>query len=114
MKRQSQLIVGAALVLSTVWSSMTFASEIDKSGNTKAATSRAEFCKNADDPNYFKSLLYNENNHLYNLNRGGIANGGVCWWHSMFSRSATFLAVYRPDLPHGTKDDGRSMRLYGS
>ncbi|HEX7675279.1 MAG TPA: hypothetical protein VF412_13980 [Bdellovibrio sp.] len=109
MKRQSQLIVGAALVLSTVWSSMTFASEIDKSGNTRAATSKAEFCKNADDPNYFKSLLYNENNHLASLNHGGIANGGVCWWHSMFSRSATFLAVYRPDLPRPSADQAHNI-----
>lgn len=31
-------------------------------------------------------------------NRGGIANGGVCWWHSRFQRAVWTLAEFRPEL----------------
>lgn len=31
-------------------------------------------------------------------NRGGLMNGGVCWWHSRFQRAAAYLVEFRPDL----------------
>ncbi len=30
-------------------------------------------------------------------NTGGIANGGVCWWHSRLQRSSFFLVKYAPE-----------------
>lgn len=36
-------------------------------------------------------------------NEGGIANGGVCWWHSRFQRSAWALAEFAPDQPRPTR-----------
>ena len=64
-----------------------------------AATSKEEFCRKAADPSYFKALLYDPHNKLGFTNYGGLMNGGVCWWHSRFQRSATYLTVFRPDLP---------------
>jgi hypothetical protein len=32
-------------------------------------------------------------------NAGGLANGGVCWWHSRFQRAAWYLAEFDPGAP---------------
>ena len=45
---------------------------------------------------YIKVKLYDSLNHIGFLNRGGIANAGVCWWHSRLLRNATFMAYYSP------------------
>lgn len=31
-------------------------------------------------------------------NRGGLFNGGVCWWHSRLQRSSAYLAEFKPEL----------------
>lgn len=36
-------------------------------------------------------------------NRGGLFNGGVCWWHSRLQRSSAYLADFKPDLPKPTQ-----------
>lgn len=76
---------------------------INKNG-AKPATSRKEFCAKAKDPDYFKSLFYARENQISFLNKGGLMNGGVCWWHSMLTRAAQYLTVYRPDLPKASSD----------
>jgi hypothetical protein len=65
-------------------------------GRITAAEKRA-FCDARLVPNGVQKLLYEKENHLTLYNRGGIANGGVCWWHSRFTRNAAYLAVFRPD-----------------
>ena len=35
-------------------------------------------------------------------NTGGIANGGVCWWHSRLQRSSFFLARFNPSASKPT------------
>lgn len=35
-------------------------------------------------------------------NDGGLANGGVCWWHSRLQRSSFFLARFNPSAPKPT------------
>ncbi len=82
--------------------SITYA-EINKSG-AKAATSRKEFCTNTKNKDYFKSLLYSRDNQIAFTNRGGLMNGGVCWWHSLLTRSAQYLTVYKPELPRPNSD----------
>jgi hypothetical protein len=37
--------------------------------------------------------------HLAFGNQPGDLKTGLCWWHSRFTRNATYLALYRPDLP---------------
>lgn len=32
-------------------------------------------------------------------NRGGLFNGGVCWWHSRLQRASAYLAEFRPEAP---------------
>lgn len=40
--------------------------------------------------------MKNSSNLMAFANRGGLANGGVCWWHSRFQRNATYLTIYKP------------------
>ncbi len=44
-----------------------------------------------------QSTLTNPNNLMGFDNQGGIANGGVCWWHSRFQRNSHYLALFQPD-----------------
>lgn len=90
-------LIGTPVVLAILFSSFAQASDIDKSGSVKAAISRKEYCAKGTDVNYFKSLMYGYENRLSFVNAGGLGNGGVCWWHSMFTRNAIYLTVYRPD-----------------
>ena len=63
---------------------------------------REAYCEGARDPKYFINLSYDQRNRLAQRNYGGLLGGGVCWWHSRLQRSATYLSVYRPDLPKAT------------
>ncbi len=72
--------------------------EINKLG-VEPARSRKEFCQVARDPDYFKSLFYSQKNLIAFTNDGGLFDAGVCWWHSMLTRSAQHLAVYHPHMP---------------
>lgn len=38
-------------------------------------------------------------------NRGGLLNGGVCWWHSRLQRASAYLADFKPSLPKPSKAD---------
>jgi hypothetical protein len=68
-----------------------------------AATSRDEYIQNvARGPQYFRELAAeypdgNNPNFFAFENDGGILDGGVCWWHSRFQRSALYLTVYLPN-----------------
>lgn len=84
---------------------------INKSG-IKAATSKAEYCRNASNPDYFKSLFYSTQNHISFTNQGGLMNGGVCWWHSMMTRAVQYLTVYRPELPKPSRDEAAKIIQY--
>lgn len=64
------------------------------------ASDRAEFCESARNPNFLKEQLNERENLIAFTNpRAGIANGGLCWWHSRFQRNATYLANFRPEKP---------------
>jgi len=45
-----------------------------------------------------RDLLSNPENRLSFKNRGGLFNGGVCWWHSRFERASAYLIEFRPEL----------------
>jgi hypothetical protein len=49
------------------------------------------------DQGSLRTKLTQESNRLSFLNSGGLANGGVCWWHSRFLRNATYLAYFDPE-----------------
>lgn len=37
-------------------------------------------------------------------NRGGLFNGGVCWWHSRLQRASSYLVEFRPESDRPTKE----------
>lgn len=74
-----------------------------------APTSKAEFCRYAGQGANFKELYESSDNLLTFSNRGGLSNGGVCWWHSRFQRLANYLMVFRPDLPKTSPGNARAI-----
>ncbi len=38
-------------------------------------------------------------------NRGGLFNGGVCWWHSRLQRASSYLVDFRPELNRPGKEE---------
>ncbi len=65
----------------------------------KPPKSKEQFCNIVTDKEYFRNMLYYSENRLAFYNWGGVFNSGTCWWHSMFTRNATYLSIYKPDLP---------------
>lgn len=64
--------------------------------------SKAEFCEMRQDLNNVKAMTMSYENLMSFRNRGGIGNGGVCWWHSRFQRNALYLTTYNPSAPQYT------------
>ena len=64
--------------------------------NATPSQSIDQFCSDRSSESFNKELLQSADNLMAFANRGGIANGGVCWWHSRFQRNATYITVYRP------------------
>lgn len=64
-----------------------------------APQSKIELCRRYGEARRaeFPRSLENAENQLAFRNEGGLRNGGVCWWHSRFTRAATYLAYYSPD-----------------
>ncbi|MFZ4714699.1 MAG: hypothetical protein ACOYL6_13360 [Bacteriovoracaceae bacterium] len=60
-------------------------------------------CKRTDEG--VIQLLKNPGNRLSFKNKGGLGNGGVCWWHSRFERAASYLAAFDPSLAKPTKSE---------
>ncbi len=42
-------------------------------------------------------------------NAGGLAKGGVCWWHSRFQRAAWYLADFDAAAPAPTRDEAKTL-----
>ncbi|TNE97583.1 MAG: hypothetical protein EP326_11205 [Deltaproteobacteria bacterium] len=76
-----------------------------------ASQNKAEFCADRESAEYYQKLLLNKENRLSFTNHGGLANGGVCWWHSRFTRKAAYLAIYRPELPKPSKEEAYDIVL---
>jgi hypothetical protein len=97
MKTHFLKIISLSLVASTSFAAVT------------AATSKEEFCENRKDPTYARELVQDYRNQLSFTNQGGLQNGGVCWWHSMFTRKATYLTYYRPDLKKPSDKEAKKI-----
>lgn len=76
---------------------------------TKAPTSKVEYCSRLNDASSYQRQIENSYNQLAFTNQPGLGllGQGVCWWHSLFTRNATYFALYRPDLP---KADIKTVR----
>lgn len=97
------------LLLGTLLAGTTTLSSAKSQAATQPANSREEFCRNRQEPTYFQDLLLDSKNLMGFRNRGGIGGGGVCWWHSRFLRNATYLTIFRPDLPRPTSDEAENI-----
>jgi hypothetical protein len=53
--------------------------------------------------------LYQPENQLDFRNHGGFQSGGVCWWHSRFTRAASYLAYYSPGKPKPTPAEAKRI-----
>jgi hypothetical protein len=71
--------------------------------SAQAATSASQLCKNYKKKNYFKKIITSSSNRLTFKNKGGLLNGGVCWWHSRFTRNAIYLATFSPQKDRPTQ-----------
>jgi hypothetical protein len=47
--------------------------------------SKEKFCADRKDDKFIKELTLDSANLMPFRNKGGIANGGICWWHSRFA-----------------------------
>jgi len=63
----------------------------------------------AQDTQTFHQKLFDVQNRLALQNAGGLANGGVCWWHSRFQRAAWALAVFDPTQPKPDANQARAI-----
>lgn len=67
------------------------------------AAAHERFCsERVVDEHALQRFLRNSDNRLAFTNGGGLMGGGVCWWHSRFTRNAAYLVQFRPDLPAET------------
>jgi hypothetical protein len=61
------------------------------------AADKAAFCASHRSPE-MAAVFEDESMRLPFPNRGGLAGGGVCWWHGRFQRAAWHLAAFDPSL----------------
>ena len=55
-----------------------------------------QFCADRSNTKFEKELMTSSSNLMAFRNHGGLANGGVCWWHSRFQRNSLYVTVYKP------------------
>lgn len=67
------------------------------------------FCSDRKDEKFVKDLTMDSSNLMSFWNHGGLANSGVCWWHSRFQRNALYLTIYKPNLPRPSDSEAREL-----
>ncbi len=67
------------------------------------------FCDARRQADFGQTHLMQIENNLGFRNRGGLANGGVCWWHSRFTRNAAYVAQFRPDLAKPSRGEALNL-----
>lgn len=68
-----------------------------------------QFCADRTSVSFSKNLTKNSNNLMAFQNHGGLANGGVCWWHSRFQRNALYLTIFKPAEARPTKPEAEKL-----
>lgn len=76
----------------------------------RASLAAQKFCEDRiEDSHQLQSFIVNRYNQLSFTNQGGVFGGGVCWWHSRFTRSAAYLAVFDATLPKPTDEEAKKI-----
>src|SRR5438270_754213 len=91
---RSAAAIVAALIL--FWGSL-FGGIPPAAAASSKGPAEAAYCSRTRED--FLSAGFSPSQRLSFGNTGGIAHGGVCWWHSRFQRAAIYLTIFRPDLP---------------
>ncbi|PIS11850.1 MAG: hypothetical protein COT73_01710 [Bdellovibrio sp. CG10_big_fil_rev_8_21_14_0_10_47_8] len=76
---------------------------------TRSPQSVEELCQSARDPENFQRLGEQVSARMAFKNNGGLAKGGVCWWHSRLQRAAIYLTVFRPEAPKPSLAQARQI-----
>ena len=84
---------------------ITLISLISNSQASVISTSKVEYCQNNKDKFYHRELLKTKDARTSFRNQGGFFGGGTCWWHSRFTRNATYLTIFRPELERPSKEE---------
>ncbi len=72
-----------------------------------ASQSLDQFCSDRASIKSVKELTASSENLMGFSNRGGIGNGGVCWWHSRMQRNALYLTIYKPAEKRPTAEEAK-------
>jgi len=70
-----------------------------------------EFCHDRESLSFVTSLAHEPENLMAFRNSGGIADLGICWWHSRFQRNALYLTYYDPHAPKPNRQEAHSIIL---
>jgi hypothetical protein len=71
---------------------------------------RARYCQEKlSSKHSIQRILSNPMNHLSFQNQGGLLEGGVCWWHSRFTRAAAYLAIFDPAQPKPNQEEAKEI-----
>lgn len=71
-----------------------------------------DFCADRSVVGFAQMMISEKEHQLGFRNRGGIINGGVCWWHSRFTRNAAHLAKFVPEAARPSRRE--AVRLIHS
>jgi hypothetical protein len=75
-----------------------------------ASEAKIKFCQNRlMTVDGIQKIVGSSYNQLAYPNYGGFLGGGVCWWHSRFTRAAAYLAVFDPSLPKPSYDEAKKI-----
>lgn len=75
----------------------------------RAKIAKENFCTKRAEADSIQEILLNPRATLSFSNQGGLFGGGVCWWHSRFTRNAAYIVRFRPDLPAPTDAEARKI-----
>lgn len=67
------------------------------------------FCSERSQAGFGQQHVAQESNRLSFKNSGGLFNGGVCWWHSRFTRNAAYVANFLPHEAKPSRSDARRI-----
>lgn len=80
-----------------------------KTYSAETSKSSYGFCKDRQDNKYYQELLKDQDNQLSFRNQGGLIGGGVCWWHSRFTRNALYLGIFRPEMRKPSRKQAKDI-----
>ena len=75
----------------------------------QAKIAKENFCNKRAGVEGIQEILLNPRTTLSFRNQGGLFGGGVCWWHSRFTRNAAYIVRFRPDLAAPTEAEAKKI-----